>query len=170
MKPLIAILILCASSLLAGAQTDSSFTLVRTYTGEIADAALDNLGNLYIVSPGGQIRKFNAAGDSVAIYNQVRNSGKLFSIDVSNPLKILLFYKDFSSVVVLDRFLSAITTVNLKKYSILQPTAVGLSYDNHIWVFDEYDSKLKKIDEQGNLLLETSDFRTALNQRMAYGI
>lgn len=145
------------------AQADSSFTLIRSYKGDITDAALDNLGNLYIVSSTGQVRKFNEAGDSVAIYNQVRNYGKLFTIDVSNPLKILLFYKDYSSVVVLDRFLASIATVNLKNFSILQPAAVGLSYDNNIWVFDEYDSKLKKIDEQGNNLLESADFRSALN-------
>lgn len=146
------------------AQTDSSFSLLRSYKGDIADAALDNLGNLYIVSSTGQIKKINEAGDSVGVYNQHRNYGNLFSIDVSNPLKILLFYKDFSSVVVLDRFLSNITTVNLKNFSILQPAAVGLSYDNNIWVFDEYDSKLKKIDEQGKHLLETSDLRTAMGQ------
>jgi len=145
---------------------DSAFTLVRSYKGDIADAIVDNLGNLYIVASNGQIRKFNAAGDSVAVYNQVRNYGKLFTVDVSNPLKILLFYKDFCSIVVLDRFLASIATVNLKSLDILQPAAIGLSYDNNIWVFDEYDNKLKKINEQGKLLQESSDFRIALNQSL----
>ncbi|MGZ8545044.1 MAG: hypothetical protein ACXWV0_07090, partial [Flavisolibacter sp.] len=99
--------------------------------------------------------------------NQVRNFGKLSTIDVSNPLKILLFYKDFSSIVVLDRFLTGITTIDLRKYSILQPGAIGLSYDNNIWVFDEYDNKLKKINEQGNLLMETTDFRSVFNQSVS---
>jgi len=152
--------------MLSQAQKDSAFTLVRTYRGPIADAAVDNLGNLYIVSETGRIKKLNAAGDSVGVYNQVRNFGKLFSIDVSNPLKILLFYKDFSSVVVLDRFLAVITTLNLRNYNVLQPAAIGLSYDNNIWVFDEYDNKLKKLNEAGDLLLQTSDFRTALQQSL----
>lgn len=143
---------------------DSSFVLLRTYHGDITEAAMDNLGSLYIVSSTGQIKKINAAGDSVAVYNQVRNFGKIFTLDVSNPLKVLLFYKDFSSVVVLDRFLTNITTIDLKKFSILQPAAIGLSYDNNIWVYDEYDNKLKKIDEQGKLLLETTDFRSVFNQ------
>jgi hypothetical protein len=148
------------------AQDDSSFVLVRSIEGPIADAAMDNLGNLYIISPSGQIKKLNEAGDSVAVHNQVKKFGKLYSIDVSNPLKILLFYRDFSTVVVLDRFLSNLATVNLRKYNILQPGAVGLSYDNNIWVFDEYDNKLKKIDEQGNHMLETSDFRSIFNQSL----
>ena len=133
--------------------------LVGSYKGDVVDAALDNLDNLYVISSTGQIKKYNAAGDSVAVYNQIRNFGKSFAIDVSNPLKVLLFYKDFSTVVVLDRFLAGITTVNLKNHNIIQPAAVALSYDNNIWVYDEYDSKLKKINEQGDLILETSDLR-----------
>lgn len=143
---------------------DSSFMLLRTYQGDIADAALDNLDNLYIISSTGQIKKYNASGDSMGLYNQVRNFGKLHTLDVSNPLKILLFYKDFSTVVILDRFLAVLTTVDLRKFSILQPAAIGLSYDNHIWVFDEYDNKLKKIDEQGTKFLETTDLRAVFDQ------
>lgn len=151
----------------ARAQKDTGFIPLRTYTGDIAAAALDNLDNLYIVSSTGQVKKFNAAGDSAGVYNQVRNFGQLTSLDVSNPLRLLLFYRDFSTVVILDRFLSAVATINLRKYSILQPSAIGLSYDNHIWVYDEYDHKLKKINEQGNLLMETADFRTVFNQSLS---
>src|SRR5690349_6855308 len=92
-----------------GMKKDSSFMLVRTYQGDIADAALDNLDNLYIISSTGQIKKYNASGDSMGLYNQVRNFGKLHTLDVSNPLKVVLFYKDFSTVVILDRFLAVLT-------------------------------------------------------------
>ena len=169
MRTFFIILFVFLSGLLCAQKSndDSSFVLIRTFEGDIAGAAIDNLDNLYIISSGGQIKKFDASGDSVGIYNQVRNSGKLYSIDVSNPLKILLFYKDFSTVVVLDRFLANLATVDLRRYSILQPGAIGLSYDNQIWVFDEYDNKLKKLDEQGNLLLESQDFRTAINEGLS---
>lgn len=139
--------------------TQDSFVLVKTYSGDISNVAMDNLDNLYILSSTGQIKKYNPAGDSVGVYNQVRNFGKIPSMDVSNPLKILLFYKDFSTVVILDRFLSNQSTLDLRKFSVLNPSAIGNSYDNNLWVFDEYDNKLKKFDEQGNKLLETPDFR-----------
>jgi hypothetical protein len=143
---------------------DSAFVLMRTYEGDIAGAALDRLDNLYIISSKGQVKKFGAAGDSLSVYNQVRNYGQLYTLDVTNPLKLLLFYKDFKTVVVLDRFLSTMKTVDLRRYNILQPIAIGLSYDNNVWVFDEYDNKLKKIDEQGNHLFESNDFRSVFNQ------
>jgi len=148
-------------------QNTDTFTLLKTYRGTIVDVAMDNLDNLYIISSAGQIKKLNAAGDSIGVYNQVKNYGKLYTIDVSNPLKLLLFYKDFSTVVILDRFLANQSTLDLKRFSILNPSAIGNSYDNNIWVYDEYDNKLKKIDEQGKKLLETADFRTVFNQSIS---
>jgi hypothetical protein len=32
-----------------------------------------------------------------------------------------------------------------------------------VWVFDAFNYKLKKLDEQGNQLMETEDFRTLFN-------
>ena len=160
----ILLLIFLGAAQICFGQKDSSFTLIKSYEGDIADAAMDNFGNLYIISSTGQIKKFTPAGDSAGVYNQVRKYGKLYSIDVSNPLKLILFYKEFSTVVLLDRFFAPLATIDLRRYSILQPATVGLSYDNNIWVFDTYDNKLKKIDESGRQLLETPDFRTVFDQ------
>jgi hypothetical protein len=158
-------IILLAGSYWSHAQSnDSAFKLVRIYKGDIMNAAVDRLDNLYIISSTGQVKKYGPQGDSIGVFNGVRNYGKLYSIDVSNPLRLLLFYKDFSTVVILDRFLANRSTLDLRKYSILQPSAIGLSYDNNIWVFDQYDNKLKRIDEQGNKLMETPDFRSIFNQ------
>lgn len=136
-----------------------SFLILRTFAGDIANATIDNLDNLYIITSNGRIIQYNASGDSTGVYNQAANFGNLYGIDVSNPLKILLFYKDFATIVVLDRYLAVRATIDLKKYNILQPSAIGLAYDNNIWVYDTYDNKLKRIDEQGTTLLETPDFR-----------
>ena len=146
------------------AQLDSGFVWLRSFEGDIASVAIDNLDNLYVISSTGQIRKYDNKGDSVAIYNQVRNFGKLSSLDISNPLKPVLFYQDFSTVVILDRLLSQRTVLDLRRYTIYEPSSVALSYDDHLWVFDEFDNKLKKIDDQGNILMTTPDFRVVFNQ------
>lgn len=147
----------------AVAQTDSVFQLVKTITTNVAGIAVDNLDNIYILTSTGQLKKLDSNGDSLAVYNNVKRYGKLYSVDVTNPLKLLLFYKDFSTLVLLDRQLSVRTTIDLRRYNILQASAVALSYDNNIWVFDSYNNKLKKINEEGNLLLETPDFRMLFN-------
>ena len=70
-----------------------------------------------------------------------------------------MYYRDFATIVILDRFLNIRNTIDLRKQNILQVQAIGQSYDNKIWVYDELENKLKKIDEDGKVLLETPDFR-----------
>ena len=48
------------------AQTDSAFKLKQIYEAAVNDFAVDNLGNLYIITPTDQLKKLNAKGDSVA--------------------------------------------------------------------------------------------------------
>jgi hypothetical protein len=144
------------------AQADSVFQHIKTIKGDIVDFTVDNLDNIYILNSRNQIKKFNANGDSVAIYNDVKKFGRATLIDVSNPLKILLYYRDFTTVVMLDRFLNAVNSIDLRKQNIFQAKAVGQSYDNKIWVYDEIENKLKKVDEDGKQLQETPDFRLLL--------
>jgi hypothetical protein len=93
------------------------------------------------------------------VFNDVKKFGQASLIDVSNPLKVLLYYRDFATIVVLDRLLMVRNIIDLRKQNILQVRAIGQSYDNKIWLYDEVDNKLKKIDEEGRLLQETPDFR-----------
>jgi hypothetical protein len=151
--------ILIISSLFVNAQEDTAFKLLRTIHGDIVDFAVDNLDNVYLFNSANQLKKLNAHGDSVAVYNDVKRYGRATYIDVSNPLRILLYYKDFSTIVTLDRLLNIRSVIDLRKNNILQVKVVSLAYDNNIWLYDEVNSKLKKIDEQGKTLLETPDFR-----------
>jgi hypothetical protein len=148
-------------------QADSNFQLLRVLRGDFVEFTVDNLDNIYVLTSHNQVKKFNANGDSVAVYNDVRKFGPASLIDVSNPLKILLYYRDFATVVMLDRFLNAVNVVDLRKQHILQARAIGQSYDNQVWVYDEVESKLKKIDEQGKLTLETPDFRLLLGKAIS---
>lgn len=142
------------------AQSSAGFRMLHSFRAQATDARTDNLGNLYLVSSEGSIKKLGPAGDSMGQFNAVRRFGNLFSIDVSNPLKVLLFYKDFAQVAVLDRFLAQQTSLDLRRSGVQQPIAAGLSFDAKIWVFDALSNKLKKIDESGRLLMETPDLRT----------
>jgi hypothetical protein len=153
-----------ALSLVAQAQTDTSFQFVRTVTADIVAFTVDNLDNIYMLNSTNQVKKLNSNGDSVAIFNNVKKYGQATLIDVSNPLKVLLYYKDFATIVVLDRFFNVRNTIDLRKQNILQVRAIAQSYDNKIWVYDELENKLKKLDEDGKLILETPDFRQLFGQ------
>ena len=146
----------CTTSL---AQADSVFRFTNEIQGDFTYFNVDNLDNIYLVNSSNQLKKLTSNGDSVGIFNDVRKYGKLFSIDVTNPLKLLLYYQNFSTVVVLDRFLNIRNVINLRRQNIFNVKTIASSYDNNIWLFDEGDAKLKKIDDNGEVLTETVDCR-----------
>lgn len=141
------------------AGSDSTFRFLSSYRGEISDFTVDNLGNLYILFQNGQLKKLRPNGDSMAVFNNVRKFGKVHSVDVSNPLKALMYYRDFGTVVILDRLLNQRAVLDLRKANLFQVKAIGQSYDNNIWVFDELELKLKKIGDDGRLIDQSTDFR-----------
>jgi len=140
-------------------QQDNGFVLARTIPGDIADFTVDNLGNIYLLGGDNQLKKLSPSGDSLAVFNDVRRFGKVWSIDATNPLKLLIYYRDFTTIIELDRFLNIINTIDLRNLNILQARAIGLAYDNNIWVYDELDARLKRIGDDGSLIDQTADFR-----------
>ena len=147
------------ATLQSHAQNDSSFIVAKNIPGDFTYFTVDNLENIYLVNNNNQLKKLNVNGDSAGVFNDVRKYGKLYSIDATNPLKLLLYYQNFSTIVVLDRFLNIRNVINLRKQNIFNVKAISASYDNNIWIFDEGDGKVKKIDENGEVLSETVDLR-----------
>src|ERR1700760_1713916 len=143
----------------SGAGGAGSFALTQTIAQDIVGFDVDNFGNIYLINTDNQLKKLGPKGDSLAVFNDVRRYGKIFSIDVTNPLKILIYYRDFTTVIELDRFLNIINTIDLRPLNILQAKAVGLAYDNNVWVFDELDARLKRIGDDGTLVDQSTDFR-----------
>ncbi len=141
------------------AQSDSAFSLSKTILADITDFTVDNVGNIYLLSRSNQLKKLDANGDSVGIYNAVSRFGDVSFVDVTNPLKILVYYKDFATIVEVDRFLNILNTIDLRTLSIFQVKAIGLAYDNNLWIFDELDATLKRIGDDGTLIDQTTDFR-----------
>lgn len=140
-----------------------NFTLIKKIPGNFTSVEVDMLNNIFVVTATGQLKKLSENGDSLAVYNDIKKFGNPSFVDVSNPLKILAFYSNFSTVVVLDRFLSQRNIINFRKENILSVQSVATSYDNNIWLFDNQDFKLKKVDEFGKSLSESNDFRLFVN-------
>src|SRR5688572_6307641 len=153
------IMLLGACILATHAQSTDSIRLIKTFQAEATDFAVDQLGNVYLLLTNGRLKKVSAKGDSIAVFNEVRRYGKVHAIDVSNPLKVLIYYREFGTIVVLDRFLNIRTTIDLRKMRLFQVSMIAQSYDNNIWLFDELDSRLKKIGDDGRMIDQFNDFR-----------
>jgi hypothetical protein len=148
------------SDSLSALNADSLPQMSRFIAGSYADFQVDNLGNIFVLTPDNQLKKYSATGDSLGVYNDVKTYGKVAYIDVSNPLKILLFYQEFGTIVMLDRFLNNVNSLDLRQLGFYQVTCIGLAYDNNIWVYDALAGKLNKIASDGTLINQTNDIRT----------
>jgi hypothetical protein len=96
------------------APLSSAFGLTLTIRQDIIDFSVDNLGNIYLLTADNQLKKLSSAGDSLAVFNAVSQYGSVSSIDVTNPLKILVYYRDFTTIIELDRYLNIINTIDLR--------------------------------------------------------
>jgi hypothetical protein len=160
MKKKLLYFILSFSLSRSSAQSDSSLPqMSRFIPGTFVDFQVDNLGDVFMLTPDNQLKKYNASGDSLGVFNDVRRYGNIAYIDVSNPLKILLFYQEFGTIVMLDRFLNNINSIDLRQLGYYQVTCIGLAYDNNIWVYDAIAGKLNKISSDGTQINQSNDIR-----------
>jgi len=159
-----AVFLLSITSVWANSDTTIHLKYSQSIKGNFSNFSVDNLGNIYTITDNNQIKKFNSNLDSVAIYNDSKRFGNIYSIDATNPFKLLIYFKDYATIVTLDKQLNFKNSIALREHNIQQASAISLGYDNQIWVFDEQDNKLKKIDDNGNSFFETVDFRLLFNE------
>lgn len=75
-------------------------------------------------------------------YNNL-SLGKITNVDFQNPLQIVVFYKNFNTVVLLDNQLNEIKKIDFNLQSTpITIEAVALSSQNQIWIYDSISSKI----------------------------
>lgn len=73
--------------------------------------------------------------------------GDIKSINLFNPLKINIFYKDFNSVIVLDNRLAEILKIDFNSNNIYKNVDfVSSGSDNTIWIFNQDSQQLELFD------------------------
>lgn len=144
-------------------QDDSIYQLVKKLDYPVVYFATGTSGELFTINHGNQLTKYNSNGDSVGVFNDVKKYGKLSYVDAQNPWKTILYYEGFETILLLDKYLKVLGSINLRDKNIFGVKAVATSYDNNIWLFDERDMKIKKLDENGNLLMASVDLRQVFN-------
>lgn len=75
--------------------------------------------------------------------------GKLTAVDILNPLQIILFYKEYNTIVIVDNQLSEIQRINGNDYNLVFE-ACGLSIQNKLWFFDMLSLKIGLFNLEDN--------------------
>jgi hypothetical protein len=140
----------------------TSFSLLNSYETKANLVSADNFGSFYSASSNA-VLKFSSEGKFICRYEEFRY-GKIGTLDVSNPLKILVFFPDFMTVVILDKFLSPLTTYKFFEFGYQNISVVSSSTDGRIWFYDNEDFKLKKISETGKIFLESQQLNVLLEK------
>lgn len=135
----------------------SDFTLVKSIPEEVNFITTDNLGNCYLVKED-ILEKYDKDGNLLKNFSN-KSLGKISSVDASNPMKILVFYKDFSKIIFLDNTLSLNgNIISLEELGLSQSQLACLSHNNGIWIYNpqnfelvRLDLDLKKQEQTGNI-------------------
>jgi hypothetical protein len=77
--------------------------------------------------------------------------GKLTKVDITNPLKIVLFYEEFNSVIILDNQLNEIQRIDFSTNEIpIVASAIGISGQNQLWVYNSLNQQIGLYDLNTN--------------------
>lgn len=154
--------------LLLSGITDTAFAeeVLQTIKSTTISAHLlqvDELGNAYVVRNDNTLIRYSETGDSSTNFKSIAN-GDLTYIDVTNPLRILLYYPDFGKLVLLDKMLSLKTELDLRAQKVINANVIATSADANLWVYDQFNATLNKIDMQLNYVIQGNDLRQQLTE------
>ena len=81
--------------------------------------------------------------------------GQISKVDLLNPLKIIVFYQRFNTVVTLDNQLNETLKINFSEIKTpLIISKIGIASQNQLWVFDEITNQIYLCDT-GNASLKS---------------
>ncbi|MGE0561571.1 MAG: hypothetical protein AB7O47_07130 [Flavobacteriales bacterium] len=157
MKQFILILI-CLLSFEINAQNNATEFKGKAFT-------TDQTGSYYEIYSN-QIKKIGKNGQRQFTYSN-NILGEITSVDVFNPMKIVVFFKDFSKIVILDNTLTEQGSVlDLNEVSLEETSLVCTSYNNGIWYYNPVKFQLTRIEHFSKSSNTSANISTILNKNI----
>ncbi len=89
---------------------------------------------------------FKKNAEAVLQYQEL-SLGTITKVDIQNPLKIILFYEQFNTVVILDKQLNEVQRIEFSKLeNSTVASAIGIAGQNKLWVFNSLKQQLGLYD------------------------
>lgn len=121
----------------------------------------DNLGNIYTVLDD-ELVKYLPNGKFFARYSNLK-LGSISFVDATNPLKLVLYYRDFQQIVFLDNQLSVNSeNVSLERLGYEQTDLVCASANNSFWIYDKQNNELLRFNEASKKIAFTGNLKQVL--------
>jgi len=158
MKKINPIIMICFLLLNINAQSQSIEFKGKTFT-------TDQTGSYYEIYAN-QIIKIGKNGQRQFTYSN-NILGEISSVDVSNPMKIVVFFRDFSKIVVLDNTLTEQGGVlDLNEVSLEETSLVCTSYNNGIWYYNPLKFQLTRLEHATKNVNSSANISNILNKNI----
>jgi len=94
---------------------------------------------------------FNKEKDNLILQYKNLALGKIAKVDLQNPLKIMLLYETFNTVVLLDNQLNETQRINFSENSIpIVVAAAGMAAQNRLWIYNSLSQQIGLFDYAKN--------------------
>lgn len=124
--------------------------------------SIDDFGNTYVITKS-EILKYNVAGELIKSFSTKRY-GSIDFVDVTNPLKILVYYKDFQQIIFLDNQLTASSNmISLETIGLEQTSLVCTSANNSFWLYNKQNNSLQRYSEKSQQLVKIDNLKRILD-------
>jgi hypothetical protein len=144
MKKSLYLLLLFISSYGFGQNPKLKTTVIDTETLEDKIyLGFDGLGNNYYLKNNVFIKQ-----DKVQTWEYKNVAlGKITSVDYVNPLKIVLFYEDFNTIITLDNQLNEIQKLNFFEIdNTIFASKIGMASQNQLWIYNALTQQIMLFD------------------------
>ncbi len=123
---------------------------------------IDGFGNIYVITDN-EIVKYNASGVLQKKFSTKRY-GKIDFVDAMNPLKVLVYYKDFQQLLFLDNQLTESSSmISIETLGYEQTSLVCSSSNNSFWLYDKQNNELSRFDSELKSLVKTGNLKRILD-------
>src|SRR5258708_29765677 len=120
---------------------------------EVSKAYMDRLGNFYLVSPSGEIKKYDTDGNFMKEFSNPQ-SASITLLEPWNPLRIFIYAKDRQEILFLDHNLEILQRTPIDASLAIEPCLAFPSIDNNFWLLDKADYSIKKVDFKTTRVME----------------
>jgi len=117
---------------------------------------LDEFQNVFVFDET-SILQYNKEGVNHFTYSNLRK-GEITSVDISNPLRIVVYYGENNEVIFLDNTLSEQNQgINFNDLAMYDVSLVSSSFQNHLWIYRSAEQKLVRINRSGEVVNESAN-------------
>ncbi len=142
-----------------------SFSIESKFETDATDVVVDDLGNIYLLHETYIERRSTAGKENFR--SSDFNYGRPEYLDVTNPLKPFLYFRESGKIIVLDNTLSQQgDPVDLYNQQLGQIEIIAGSRGDAYWLWDATNSEMIRIDQNFQKLYSSGNLSVLLQAEM----